>query len=273
MPDATLVVDYKYRNIGLPLRHARMLAHAARRVKRCVALAEPRLVPLFQRSFPEVEVRADNEDKPALLAEADAVTTYTDLLAFFTSDAETLAKDFQPLRADSELTAKIRTRYENENKGPFVGFSWGSSNRLKPAPEFHEWSEILSNTPATFVSLQYGAVDAALRKLRNWSSGRLIDDDTIDQLEDMDSFAAQLASLDAVVSTSNTIAHMAGAMGIPTVVVLNDNFTQVWPFTGNSIGWYPTAVLVRREGRPWSDVLQKTQQVLTEILATQARAA
>ena len=267
LPDGTLVVDYKYRNVGLPLRHARMLAQAARRVKRCIALAEPRLVPLFQRSFPEVEVLADDADKTKLFAEADAVSCYTDLLAFFTDDARQLADSFVPLKADPDVSERIRRRYERENPGPFIGFSWGSSNRVKPAPEFREWSGILGGMDATFVSLQYGEVGRALKKLRKWSSGRLIHDETIDQMKDMDTFAAQLASLDAVISTSNTIAHLAGAMGIPSIVVLNDNFTQVWPFTGKTIGWYPETVLVRKEGRPWPIVLEDAHAELRQLLA------
>ena len=46
----------RYR-VGEELRLARFIAHAARQARRCVVLAEPRPVPLLQRSFDGIEVR------------------------------------------------------------------------------------------------------------------------------------------------------------------------------------------------------------------------
>ncbi|MBM3727393.1 MAG: hypothetical protein FJW40_18470 [Acidobacteria bacterium] len=264
--DGTLVVDYKYRTVGLPLRHARLLAPAAARAKRCVALAERRLVPLYQRTFPDVELRAVEDDHAALFAAADAITTYTDLLAFFAPDAATIAASFLPLRADPLVRQELRRRYESRGTGPFIGLSWGSSNRAKDAPSFSHWSPLLQATPGTFVTLQYGDIERAMHKLGRWVPGRLLRDESVDQMRDMDRFASQVASLDAVISTSNTIAHLAGALGVPSVVVLNDNLYQVWPFRGATIAWNPRTVLIHKHGRAWPVVLQEAQVQLRRVL-------
>jgi ADP-heptose:LPS heptosyltransferase len=86
---------------------------------------------------------------------------------------------------------------------------------------------------------------------------------------DMDRFAAQVASLDAVISTSNTIAHLAGALGTPSVVILNDNFYQFWPFFGARTPWNPRTVLVRKNGRDWPSVMREAQASLASILSGQ----
>jgi hypothetical protein len=265
----TLVVDYRYRNIALPLRHARLLALAAKCATHCIAFAEPRLVPLFQRSFPEVEIRVNGGQSDAAFQEADAVTTYLDLLSFFAADAESIAANFIPLRPDANLVTQFRARYRAVGDRPLVGISWGSSNQAKEAPAFHDWSPMFAATPATFVSLQYGNVAPALRKLRKAAGDRLVHDESVDQMVDMDRFAAQVASLDAVISTSNTIAHLAGALGTPSVVILNDNFYQFWPFFGARTPWNPRTVLVRKNGRDWPSVMREAQASLASILSGQ----
>ena len=64
----------------------------------------------------------------------------------------------------------------------------------------------------------------------------MIQDSEIDQLADLDGFAAQIAALDAVVSISNTTIDMAGMIGVPTVHIRDDKFSNSWPLSGPS-GW------------------------------------
>jgi len=118
-----------------------------------------------------------------------------------------------------------------------------------------------------FISLQYGEISAALRRLRRGAGERLVQDTSVDQMTDMDGFAAQIASLDAVISISNTTVHTAGALGIPTVMVLDDRFDLLWPATGGSSGWYPSVQIVRKHGRGWSTVLKDAQAQLEILLA------
>ena len=54
----------------------------------------------------------------------------------------------------------------------------------------------------------------------------VIYDEKIDQFSSMDDFCAQLGTLDFVISTSSTIAHFAGAMEIPQIVLLHDGLFQ-----------------------------------------------
>ena len=71
-----------------------------------------------------------------------------------------------------------------------------------------------------FVSLQYGDVDSCVRE---WVSQGIdiIHDRSINALKDMDSWIAQVASCDAVVSVANTTIHGAGGLDIPTHCLLS----------------------------------------------------
>ena len=78
-------------------------------------------------------------------------------------------------------------------------------------------------------------------------------DPTINQFADLDAFAAQTAALDMVITTSNTTAHMAGALGVPTLLLLASVPDWRWQSTGEAALWYPDMKLFRqRERGDWS---------------------
>ena len=58
----------------------------------------------------------------------------------------------------------------------------------------------------------------------------------------------------AVVAISGTCGHMAGALGVPALVPLDDMTRLYWPAAGDRIAWYPATRFFRRRGRPWQEV-------------------
>lgn len=262
----TLLIDLVEddpRSLGRVIRHARLAGAAAAYAQSATIRVEPRLVSILQRTFPKATVVPAQRD-----VVGDKHATFEDLAWVFGRDAEKLAVDFVPLRADPELVETFRKRYRSMTDLPLVGLSWGSKSHTKDVPDFPEWARFIAQTPATFVSLQYGQVKPALRRLRNGNDARLIFDDSVDQMVDMDRFAAQVAALDAVVTISNTAAHLAGAIGVPSVFLIDDNFQTAWPVTGDRTPWYPKGIVIRKEGRPWSLVLDEAGRRLSSILTT-----
>ncbi|TIW50603.1 MAG: hypothetical protein E5V72_02320 [Mesorhizobium sp.] len=175
-----------------------------------------------------------------------------------------------PLRVDPELVQTFRKRYRSMTDLPLVGLSWGSKSHTKDVPDFPEWARFIAQTHATFVSLQYGQIKPALRRLRNGNDARLIYDDSVDQMVDMDRFAAQIAALDAVVTISNTAAHLSGALGVPTIFLIDDKFQTAWPVIGDRTPWYPKGLVIRKEGLAWSVVLDDVGRRLSSILTVRS---
>ncbi|TIL35526.1 hypothetical protein [Mesorhizobium sp.] len=262
----TLLIDLVEddpRSLGRVIRHARLAGAAAACAQSATIRVELRLVSLVQRTFPNATVVPAQQN-----VVGDRFATFENLAWVFGRDAERLAADFVPLRADPELVDTFRKRYRSLTDLPLVGLSWGSKSHSKDVPDFPEWARFIAQTAATFVSLQYGQIKPALRRLRNGNDARLIFDDSVDQMVDMDRFAAQVAALDAVVTISNTAAHLAGALGVPTVFLIDDNFQTAWPVTGDRTPWYPKGIVIRKQGRPWSLVLDEAGRRLSSILTT-----
>lgn len=65
--------------------------------------------------------------------------------------------------------------------------------------------------------------------------------------------AAVIANLDLVVTSDTSLAHLAGALGAPTWVLLRDVPDWRWRLAGEDCPWYPTARLFRqRRAGDWS---------------------
>ena len=252
--------------IGEELRLARFIAFVSDRARRCIVVTEKRLVPLLSRSFPGVDVRPRGIDDAAAISEAD-VAAYFETIAFhFAKNSEEMRRSFVPLRADPSRVNAIRQRYKMKSDGPLIGISWTSSNQGKVLPDLRSWAPLLAWPSAIFVSLQYGDINRDLDVLRALAGDRVIHDPEIDQLVDLDGFAAQIAALDAVVSVSNTTIDMAGMLGTPTVHIRNDKASEIWPREGPS-PWYPAMTFLYKRHRPWPEAFVEARARLEQMLS------
>ncbi len=188
---------------------------------------------------------------------------YYETIAFhYAKTADEMKRSFVPLRADPTRVTSIRQRYKTDSHGPLIGISWGSSNKNKVLPDIRSWAPLLGWTSATFVALQYGDIKHELEVLEQFAGGRSVIHDTeIDQLVDLDGFAAQIGALDAVVSISNTTIDMAGMLGAPTVHIRDDEASQIWPQSGPS-PWYPDMTFLYKQHRPWPEIFAEARTSL-----------
>jgi hypothetical protein len=118
-------------------------------------------------------------------------------------------------------------------------------------------------TPGVFlVNLQYGDCSAEIADVRKALGVEIYQDPTVDPLQDLEAFFAQVAAMDLVVTTSNTTAHAAGAQGIPVWIMLSRGMRTLWYWFlrhQHSV-WYPSARLFRpvgEEGGWWHSVARQ----------------
>lgn len=270
LADATLIVrlrEHEKQGKAEGLAMAGYVAEVAPTARHCVLIAEQRLAPLFARTLPGVEVLAYPAEagaKPGTrLVTASALTLQTVLGVA----QEKILSRFLPLKADAALVAGLRAQYRGGRHLPVIGVSWWSSHFGKDLPGIEFWSDLVRSTDAVFVSLQYGDVAADVEMLRRAAPERWVVDASVDQLADMDRFAAQLGALDAVVTISNTGAHLAGAMGVPTLLLRDDLFRRQWPVLADRTPWHPRTRIIGKDGREWQQVFMELDERLKRLLA------
>jgi hypothetical protein len=93
-----------------------------------------------------------------------------------------------------------------------------------------------------YVDLQYGNTEEALAEARAAFPDLTIHhDDDINQFKDLDAFASQVDACDVIVTICNTTAHMAGALGKPSYVLMSDvGLTWYWFENREDCLWYPS---------------------------------
>lgn len=162
--------------------------------------------------------------------------------------------------------ATLRRRYRCDAR-PVVGISWHSTNEDKELPDYTAWAATLGQIGATFVSLQYGEAEteAGIAGIAQAGGPAILRDPEVDAFNDIDGLAAQIVALDAVLTISNTAAHLAGALGQRTAVLLDGRPHLVWPYLGDRTPWYRRLRLARPSpGRP---ALERGRDMVTRWIA------
>jgi tetratricopeptide (TPR) repeat protein len=247
--------------VGDEILFARLALLARERVDALELYCAPRLAPLFARSFADFKV-ASVETLPNEPGVAHAAAG--DLGAALDIAPEALGGGAPFLSADAQRVASMRARYERLAQGrKIIGVAWHSNPKgrsvHKSAP-LGEWGALLDQ-PYFFVNLQYGAAANAA------DAARLYSDADVDQMRDLDSFAAQIAALDAVVTVSNTTAHMAGALGVRCFVLAPpaQGLHWYWGAAGETTPWYASVRVIRRGlDEPWRAQIVRAAAALRE---------
>jgi hypothetical protein len=214
---------------------------------------------LFARSFPGVGVVPRGGDLPGNI---DAQIPLGSLGQFLRATWDAFPKRADGhLRCDTALAARLRERLIAGGGRRIVGLSWHSRNPKhegsKSAP-LREFAPLLRLDGCRFVDLQYGDTGADRADVERALGVRIEHLDDIDNTGDLDGLAALISACDVVVTVSNTTAHLAGALGVETVVLIPAGRGRMWFWFKDRADspWYPRVRLRRqRRGQPWSDVI------------------
>lgn len=239
---------------------------------RCTLVCTNRLAPLFRRSFPMVRIltREDMKTDAAASVTADFQASLSQLALYLRPTTASFPKRAGYLKVDTAQTEEIRRRYKQDSADRLVGIAWHSANpqasgeKSTPLPA---WAEILRTPGYRFVSLQYGEHAHAHKALRDATGLALIVDKSIDPKTDLESFAAQVAAMDLVISVSNTTVHVAGALGVPVWTLVPASVGRIWYWflDRTDSPWYPSMRLFRQQrGIDWSPTLHAIAQELKQ---------
>jgi tetratricopeptide (TPR) repeat protein len=256
--------------LGDQIIYAGMIEDLGRCAPSICLEVEPRLVSLFARSFPQVEVvpMADELYGGAVAAQVPLASLAPHLRPDWPA--------FKPaaqgyLKADPARAAAFRARLAKGGQR-VIGLSWQSTSlaigKAKSA-SLLDFAAVLRLPGCRFVDLQYDDAraerDAVAREL-GVSVERLAD---LDLRNDIDGVAALISACDLVFTVSNTNAHLSGALGKPTWVLLPVGGARLWYWFRDreDSPWYPRVHLKRRtREQSWTDLVAATAREIEAAL-------
>ena len=147
-----------------------------------------------------------------------------------------------------------------------IGLTWhgsGSQNPDRRSVAFEQLLPLLEQERAMFFSLQLG--DAAHDPARADAENRLADLSPL--MDDFASTAALIEQLDLVITIDTAVAHLAGALGKPTWLLLSAAPDWRWMLGRSDSPWYPSMRLFRQAKLgDWSDPLAKLRAELARTV-------
>jgi tetratricopeptide (TPR) repeat protein len=265
------ILVWSDQGIGDEVLYASMISEIAGKAANCIVECAPRLAPLYRRSFPGLQVVANTpEARRELLGRTfDYHSSVLDLGRWLRPRLSAFPNRSAVLQADAGRRDKLRHKYlAAAPNRRLVGISWRSvtpdMSHQKGQP-LVAFLPLLTSEKLTFVNLQYGDVRAEVEALPDRYNSNIIVDPEVDSLSDLDGFAAQVAALDAVVTISNTTAHFAGALGVPTWVCLPRGHKQLWYWfaAGDYSPWYRSIRIQRSApGAGFIEIKQTLEMLL-----------
>jgi hypothetical protein len=257
LPAGRLLV-WGEQGIGDEIMFAGLIPDVIRTGASCVLDCDPRLSTLFARSFPEVVAVSGFAPGPHADFEIAAHLPSGSLPGLFRTSSAAFAATTSPyLVADSLQRAELRARYSDSRK--IIGLAWYTANKKtgrNRSIDLSLFAPLFALSGIRWVSLQYGHHDA-LEEQAAAANAPILVDRGVDQLTNIDAFAAQIAAMDLVITIDNSTAHLAGALGVPTWVLLPFAPNWRWLLERSDSLWYPSIRLFRqsKEG-DWQSVVQ-----------------
>ena len=127
-----------------------------------------------------------------------------------------------------------------------------------------ELMTLLQKNEIDFINLQYGDTVDELEKLRA-NNIHINEIDGIDLFEDVDGALSIIQACDIIITVSNTTAHLAGALGKKTYLLLSKGRGKFWYWhqSKNKNIWYPSVQIIEQDSPgDWNSAVQK---LITEI--------
>jgi len=187
----------------------------------------------------------------------DAECPLMSLPAIFETEIESVPWSGAYLAADAELVAKKLAEFPRDGGKLRVGLAWAGNPRYKAdrrrSTQLKTFWPLLKTAGVTWISLQKGAAAAQLKDVPDELA--ILDGAGGDR--DLADTAALIDTLDLVITTDTSIAHLAGAMGKPVWIVLAHLPDWRWMEMRETSPWYPTARLFRQESPgDWGGVVK-----------------
>jgi len=260
------VLTWTEQGIGEEILLTTMLGELANTARAVTVLCSKRMVPVFKRSLKSARVAERKMPLPseAIDPDIDIQMSIGDVGQLLRPTLDSFKKpgNRPALKAAIQTTKKLAKKYRRPAPNPFlIGFSWHST-----APELGAFKsldlvaaqKLIESTDGTFVSLQYAPQPEHLSALSESGGENWIYDRSVDPLIDMDLATAQVAAMNYVVTISNTTAHIAGALGIPTALLVPRQTARLWYWFKDqkTCPWYPSVQVYEsdKDGK-WGEAL------------------
>lgn len=262
--------------VGDQILYASMLHEAYQMHQDILCSIDQRLIPLFERSFKDIQfipleeeiglehIKTDNETK-RLIQKQIALGRLGKLFRVDITDFKDHPHKY--LLSDQDKTKTLRQRLLTHKK-KICGIAWKSKNEKigsAKTANLVEFLPALKLKDYVFVDLQYGDNQEEKDTLAKAHDIHIISMDDIDNFTDIDGLYALVDACDVVITTSNVTAHIAGSLGKETLLLLPYMWGTIWYWHKDDAQslWYPSIEIFKQSiADDWTDPIKRITEKL-----------
>jgi tetratricopeptide (TPR) repeat protein len=246
---------------GDSLQFVRYAAPLIERQARVLLEVPAPLVTLFRQSLPQATVLAQGSALPAF----DVHCPLASLPQAFGTELHSIPAAVPYLQADAARRAAWRNRL-GPRAGLRIGLVWAGCpqhpDNAQRSIDAKRFAPLINTLPqAQWISLQLGAergLPPALPALF----------DAAPFLKDFADTAALVAELDLLLAVDTAVAHLGGALAVPTWLLLPQQADWRWLLEREDSPWYPSLRLFRqRAAGDWDGVFAGVTAALQDCAA------
>lgn len=262
LPDATLLLVAD-QGLGDVIQFSRYIPWAAARCPNIAVACSPETAPLLRQIQPAVRLFLRWEDCP----DYGAFCPLSGLPRLHATRLDNIPAPIPYLRADPAAVAVWRERLDGLASPRYrrIGVVWAGrpthNNDHNRSANLDAFAPIAALPGAALISLQ--KLPAAEQAGRYFGCAPLINIGA--EIDGYDDTMALLENLDLLVSVDTSVAHLAGAMGRPTWIMLPRAPDWRWLLDRADSPWYPSVRLFRQtQPRQWGSVTAEIAAALAE---------
>lgn len=247
--DNKSVVVIADEGIGDVIMFAPLLRKMAEAASEHVVYCDERLKSLVKRSIPELKIESQILDNR--FRDYEMRIRLASLASIYWRDLDSIKDQKGYLKVCDKKHAYWQSWLKEDRKVLSVGIAWeggahDAKEKARRSIELGEWKELLEDTTVSWVSLQKDpCVDKIVKSVGDTANIRIPEGAT----QNIDELAALVSCLDLVITCEQTVAHIAGGVGIKTIVITGN--PKGWRYvsrspTNNQMVWYSNVGLVSR---------------------------
>jgi len=249
------ILVIREQGIGDEILYGTMYCDLLNEFSDLVIECDERLIPLFKNSFEShkdkfVKLGTHSLDSKKING-FDYVIYAGSLGKYFRNNLNSFSqspymKSFKNYK-NSELDNILK-----KTLGLKIGISWKSLNNRYSSEKslsLEDFENIFNIKNSTIFNLQYGDVNEDLKNFTKKLDFKIITLKKLDLFNNFTGLANLLKKLDLFVTVSNSTAHLAGALGVKTILIKPANHASFhyWDYEDGKTPWYKSVNIISKE--------------------------
>jgi len=203
---------------------------------------DPRLVDIYQRTFPSFHVRPESitVDYFPVTDDFDIQCAVGSLPRLFRRDIKSFEREIIPLKIKESAIQDFQTRLSKYSKKKLIGICWRSGifsiGRNLNYTALIDWQDLLTQSNFQFVNLQYGECESELLEIESSLGIHILRWQDLDLKNDLENLFGLIKNLDAVVTVGTAVSSIAASCNVSTYLLIKPS----WLMLGqkNHYPWY-----------------------------------